>query len=133
MEVKVSEETYNFYLALDEWTPVVGHEVKVGEFKFAAIPNKEQIIILEVTSGAFVQNIPMDILTFILTSTKEKAVDYLKKVVGETLKQGLEKNDNVIEMITQMREKSLKRLGEMPPIYEVDIEAMLIKENRQLH
>lgn len=133
MEIKVSDEIYNFHLALDEWTPVAGHEIKVGDFKFSATPVDGNIIILEVTSGVIIKKMPLDMMVLLLTSTKENTIIYLRDVVGETLRNGLENDEKASQKIEDMRMKSIERLGDMPPIYEVDFNQMLEPNSIHLH
>lgn len=38
MDITVNEQTQQFYLALKKWFPVMGHEIKVGKYRFSAIP-----------------------------------------------------------------------------------------------
>lgn len=121
MKVKVNEQTQRFYLAADEWVPAVGHEMKVGTYRFSAIPLHESINISEVMSGMRVISIPMTCETWVLTSTREGAMKFLEKV-GECVKRMIEKQSNFDEHLEKQKKIVCERLGEMPPIEYVDMD-----------
>ncbi|MBG9610581.1 hypothetical protein [Bacillus toyonensis] len=119
MEIKVNEQAQRFYLAFDEWVPAVGHEIKVGQYRFCAIPLSESINILEVTSGVHAITIPIDMRIWMATSTKEDTMRFLEKA-GEGLKRILERQSNLDELLAKNIKIAFDRLGEMPPIEDVD-------------
>lgn len=43
MEIKVNEQTQRFYPVFDEQVPAVGHEIKVGQYRFCGIPLSNSI------------------------------------------------------------------------------------------
>ncbi|MCU5196477.1 hypothetical protein OCE52_16870 [Bacillus mobilis] len=132
MEIKVNEQTQRFYLAVDEWVPAVGHEIKVGKYRFSAIPLDESINISEVTSGVRAINVPMTVETWELTSTKEGTMKFLEKI-GERLKQIIGKQINFDEHLEKQRKIAVERLGEMPPIEDVDTDWMFEEESETVH
>lgn len=119
MEVTVSEEAKRFYLAFDKWQPAVGHEIKVGKYRFCAIPLSSVLNISEVTSGAKVLNIPMTLEIMMVTVSKEDSIEYFKQV-GQKLKQAIERANDFDEHISNMKQIAFERLGEMPPIEKFD-------------
>lgn len=89
MKIKVNEQTQRFYLAFDKWESVVGHEIKIGKYRFCAIPLSKGINISEVTSGSHFINVPMSVGLMLVTSTKEDTMQFYEKI-GERLKQKIE-------------------------------------------
>lgn len=89
MEIKVNEQTQRFHLAFEKWTPAVGHEIKVGKYRFCAIPLSKSINISEVTSGSKVLSIPISFNIWMRTSTKEDTMKLFEKI-GKHLKQKIE-------------------------------------------
>ncbi|MGE1044063.1 hypothetical protein ACQGRZ_28505 [Bacillus wiedmannii] len=119
MEIKVNEQAQRFYLAFDEWVPAVGHEIKIGQYRFCAIPLSKSINISEVTSGVHAMSIPIDFRIWMATSTKEDTMRFLEKA-GEGLKRILERQSNLEELLEKNKKIAFDRLGEMPPIEDVD-------------
>ncbi|AGE75853.1 hypothetical protein P9W99_19570 [Bacillus cereus] len=119
MEIKVNEQAQRFYLAFDEWVPAVGHEIKVGKYRFCAIPLSKSINISEVTSGVHAMSIPIDFRIWMATSTKEDTMRFLEKA-GEGLKRILKRQSNLDELLKKNKKIAFDRLGEMPPIEDVD-------------
>ncbi|MDA2637863.1 hypothetical protein PDQ79_25570 [Bacillus cereus] len=132
MEIKVNEQTQRFYLAFEKWEPVVGHEIKVGKYRFCAIPLSECINISEVTSGANVVNIPMSFETTMITASKEGAMKFFEKV-GERLKRKIESKKDFDEQLEKMKKTAFKRLGKMPPIENVDTDWIFDEVSDVLH
>ncbi|MED2037230.1 hypothetical protein P4V58_08285 [Bacillus wiedmannii] len=119
MEIKVNEQAQRFYLAFEEWVPAVGHEIKIGQYRFCAIPLSKSINISEVTSGVHAMSIPIDFRIWMATSTKEDTMRFLEKA-GEGLKRILERQSNLDELLEKNKKIAFDRLGEMPPIEDVD-------------
>lgn len=119
MKVTVNEQTQRFYLALDKWVDLVGHEIKVGKYRFCAIPLKDKINVSEVTTGAKVYNIPVDFTISVLTETKEGTIQFCYQI-GESLKRIIEKQNDFDSMLADMRKRAFERLGDMPQIVDVD-------------
>lgn len=132
MEIKVNEQSQRFYLAFEKWESAVGHEIKVGKYRFCAIPLSGCINISEVTSGAEVISIPMSLGVKILTRTKEGTMSFFEKV-GERLKQKIENKKDFDEQLNKIKNIAFERLGEMPPIENVDIDQILKKASDVLH
>lgn len=132
MKISVNEQAQRFYLAFEEWTPAVGHEIKVGKYRFSAIPMSGQINVSEVTSGCKVFNIPMTVESMMITATKEGTIKYCYKI-GESLKRLILKAPNFDEQLKQMKNESFERLGEMPPIEKVDTDWVFEDESEVLH
>ncbi|WP_242321142.1 hypothetical protein [Bacillus cereus group sp. BfR-BA-01312] len=119
MEIKVNEQSQRFYLAFDEWVPAVGHEIKVGKYRFCAIPLSDAINVSEITSGVKAISVPINLKVWMLTSTKEDTMKFLEKV-GEHLKLIIEERGNFDELLEKQKKIAFERLGEMPPIEDVD-------------
>jgi hypothetical protein len=119
MDIKVNEQAQQFHLALKKWTPVMGHEIKIGKYRFCAIPIGNQINISEVTTGAKVFNIPVDLTIHLITETKEGTIEFLYKV-GDSIKRIVDKQPDFDGVLSEMKKTAFERLGEMPPIQDVD-------------
>lgn len=102
MEIKVNEQAQRFYLAFDEWVPAVGHEIKVGKYRFCAIQLSDSINISEVTSGIHAISIPIDSRILMATSTKEDTMRVLAKA-GEGLRRILERQSNLDESLAKRK------------------------------
>ena len=114
MEITVSEEFQRFHLAFGEWITAFGHEIKVGEHRFCAIPLSKVINISEATSGMKVFDIPLDSTVMALTKTKADSVKYFKGV-GEQLERIIKSGVNKFEeQLSIARTEAVGRLGEMP-------------------
>lgn len=132
MEIKVNEQTQHFYLAFDEWVPAVGHEIKVGQYRFCAIPSSKCINISEVTSCVKIINIPLSIELIMVTATKEGTMQFLEKF-GESLKRKIESMKDFDEQLAQMKKRTLDFLGEMPSIEDVDTDWIFDEVSNVLH
>jgi hypothetical protein len=132
MEIRVNEQTQCFYLALDKWVDVVGHEIKIGKYRFCAIPIKDNINVSEVTTGAKVCNIPVDLTISLLTETKEGTIQFLYQI-GESIKRIIDKQVDFDGMLSDMKQAAFERLGEMPPIEDVDTDWITAEVNDVLN
>jgi len=132
MKIEVNEQTQKFYLALDEWLPVTGHGITVGEYKFCAIPMNDIVNVSEATSGCKVFNIPMNPEIIVATSTKENTIHFLSEV-GISLKGIIEKQSNFDEHVKKMRKVAFESLGEMPQIEDVDTDWVFEEESEVLN
>lgn len=132
MGITVNEQVQQFYLALEKWTPVMGHEIKIGEYRFCAIPIGNRINISEITTGARVFNIPVDLTISLITETKEDTIKFLY-YVGESIKRIIDKLDDFAGMLLEMKKTVFKRLGEMPPIKDCDTDWIFEKQSEVLN
>ncbi|PED84324.1 hypothetical protein CON65_02500 [Bacillus pseudomycoides] len=132
MKIKVNEQSQRFYLAFEKWESAVGHEIKVGQYRFCAIPLSESINISEVTSGVNAINIPMSLEIRMVTATKEETMKFFEKV-GERLKRIIESTKDFDDRLQKMKKTAFERLGEMPPIENVDIDWIFEKESEIVH
>ncbi|PEB52468.1 hypothetical protein COO03_11845 [Bacillus sp. AFS098217] len=132
MKIKVNEQSQRFYLAFEKWESAVGHEIKVGQYRFCAIPLSESINISEVTSGVNAINIPMSLEIRMVTATKEETMKFFEKV-GEHLKRIIESTKDFDDRLKEMKKTAFERLGEMPPIENVDIDWIFEEESEIVH
>ena len=126
MEIKVNEQPQQFYLALpDKWVPAAGHEIKVGDYRFCAIPIGNHINVSEITTGAKLMNIPVNFIIDLMTETKEGTIDFCCQI-GESIKRIIEKHDDFDGMLAEVKGIAIDRLGEMPKIesFEVGVSKM---------
>ncbi|TPE67989.1 hypothetical protein [Halalkalibacterium halodurans] len=124
MKIKVDPQAKRFYLAANEWVAVIGHEIRVGKYRFSAVPMSGSIVISDVRSGMKVFSTPMDFHTSFLTATKEDAMYFLLTIIGEALIEVIEKHKDFDEIMNKSAQTMIERLGEMPPIEAVDTDWM---------
>ncbi|HGO9433320.1 TPA: hypothetical protein ACLBZ7_004295 [Bacillus cereus] len=132
MEIKVNEQTQRFYLAFEKWEAAVGHEIKVGKYRFCAIPLSKSINISEVTSGVSIMSIPMSLELRIITATKEGTMQFFQKF-GKSLKQKIEGIQDFDEQLEKMKKMVFDRLGKRPPIEDVDTDWIFEEESEVVH
>lgn len=132
MDITVNEQAQQFYLALEKWSPVMGHEIKIGEYRFCAIPIGNRINISEVTTGARLFNIPVDLIIHLITETKEDTIKFLYEV-GESIKRVLDKQADFDGMLSEMKKTAFERLGEMPPVEDVDTDWIFENQSEVLN
>lgn len=121
MIISVDEQPKKFYVEGEkEWTPAIGHEIEVGEYRFWGIPfgNQEmgyKIKIAEVTSGKRITNftIPEDMLWAI--SDKKDKMTFLKKV-GSAMAKIIDKTSDFPIRLAESKKEISERLGCMPPV-----------------
>jgi len=124
LQITVDEQAQRFHLALDEWVGVVGHKIIVGKYQFCAIPLPNRINVSEITTGARLFSIPVDLAVDIMTETKEGMIQYLY-MVGESIKRTIDKQNDFDGMLADIKKQAFERLGEMPPIEDID-ESLII-------
>ena len=132
MNISVNEKTQQFYLALNEWEPVTGHGITVGDYRFCAIPAGKVINVSEVTSGCKVVTFPMTIGVTLSTATKEDALQFFHKI-GEYLKRIIKSHKNFGNEVERMRKVAFEKLGAMPPITDNDIDWIFEDESDDLN
>ncbi|MBU9711090.1 hypothetical protein [Evansella tamaricis] len=123
MSVSVDPNPKRFYLAVNKWLPVIGHEIKIDNYRFCAIPINDYINISEVTSGSKICNFPVNEFTRMATTTKEGSMAIFE-MIGMKLKTLIEKQEDINVRIKNNRDLAFHRLGEMPSIEYVDIEQL---------
>jgi hypothetical protein len=126
MKITVNNKIQRFYLAGSTWMPGVGHEVKVGNYRFSAIPTSKVLLISEVTSGCKLYEIPMTFIIKAQTSTKDTTMRFLQEV-GKHIEGIIEGMDTFDDRLQAMKEKAFERLGEIPDVEDVD-ESLLFEE-----
>lgn len=124
MKVTVDEQAKRFYLAFDKWESAVGHEIKVGEYRFSVIPLSDGLNISEVTTGSKVLIVPISIGIMMMTETKEDSIKYFEKI-GNYLKQFIERRNDFDTKLAEMKKTTFERLRKMPPIENVDIDCLV--------
>ncbi len=133
MEILVNEQPQRFYLAFDDkWRSAIGHEIKVGKYSFCAIPLNGCINVSESTLGVKILTIPMNIEIMMMTESKEGSIKFFNKI-GESLKRIIESTDNFDSQFEEMKKTVFKRLGEMPPIENIDLDMITANVNDVLN
>lgn len=121
MKITVNEQTQRFYLATGKWKSVVGHEIKVGKYRFCAIPLKDNVNVSEVTSGTKVFTIPMNLEIMMATESKKGSMKFFHKI-GESLNRVIEGANDFNAQLEEMKKIAFDRLGKMPPIENIDMD-----------
>ncbi|MDA4083826.1 hypothetical protein [Bacillus cereus] len=135
MKIKVNEQSQKFHLATaTHWESLIGHEIQVGNYRFSVIPVADQINVSEVTTGFKAISLPITEDVLMQTSTKEDTMRFLYKV-GKRMesivnKVGSSYLDNLIEDSMKL---NLERIGEMPPIEDVDTDWITAKFSDVTH
>ncbi|MEK5038929.1 hypothetical protein [Sporosarcina sp. FSL K6-3457] len=124
MGITVNEQPQYFNLAFEtegkpNWQQKVGHEIRVGPYRFCAIPLKGCINVSEVTTGLKIDEISLNPLFMAMTATQEDALVFFRYVIGPGLKGKIESSKNFDELLVRMQEKTFERLGEMPRVSDV--------------
>lgn len=120
MEIQVNDQPQRFYLALDYWAPVVGHEISIGKYRFCAIPMSKEINVSEVTSGNKVISIPIDNKFMGITGNKENTLLFFESI-GRVLAKKLITYPGFKEKLEEGRLNTIAKLGPMPPIQNVTV------------
>ena len=129
MKISVNEQTQTFYLAGNkEWVSAVGHEIRVGNYRFCAVPIKKGINISEVTSGAKILDIPFSQMSYLRTSSKEGTIHYFLEI-GERLLHLIEKSGDFDHITSLSKQKAVERLGDKPPVEDYDSDWIFAEES----
>lgn len=123
MKITVNEQPQRFHLAFKKWEPAVGHEIQVGEYRFCAIPLGNRINVSEVTTGMRLLVLPVNNRIWFETSTKEKSIKFFEGLGHQIAKQIMIDKSHFDKEFARMKKVSFDKLGEMPPIENVDITA----------
>lgn len=136
MEIKVNEQAQKFHLATNQgnWQPAIGHEIQVGKYRFCAVPMGYHINVSEVTTGVRAINVNITQEVWDETSTKEDTVKFLYKV-GKRMEEVINKvgSSNLDKLIEGSLKNNLEKIGEMPPIEDVDTDWMFEEESETVH
>ena len=132
MDIKVNEQTQRFYLAFEEWKPVTGHEIRVGKYRFCAIPLSQKINISEVTSGSKIFDVPLYEQVLPLVDTHENAMIFFYQL-GNRIQRIIEKNPDFDKKLSVMKSYMVEKLGEMPPIENVETDWIFEEESNVKH
>lgn len=127
MEIKVNEQAQKFHLAtnMGNWQQAIGHEIQVGKYRFCAIPMRYHINVSEVTTGVRAINVNITQEVWDETRTKEDTVKFLYKV-GKRMEEVINKVgiSYLDKLIEDSKKNNLEKIGEMPPIEDVDTDWM---------
>lgn len=123
MKISVNEQEQRFYLATKNgWQGAVGHEIKVGEYSFCAIPTNRAINVSEVSSGIKIADVPYSV--GFLEKGKNGVMELFEKI-GEDMKNVIKDNANFDKAVKQEKSKAIDLLGEKPQTENVNLEKML--------
>ncbi len=120
MKITVNEQLQQFYLATDIWRKAVGHEIKVGKYRFCSIPTKTGINVSEVSSGARLLEIPYSDNIIQLAEDKDGAIELFYEI-GESIERIIGEQINFDAAIKGLKKIAFDKLGEMPEIKNVEV------------
>lgn len=130
MKITVHEQEKRFYLAMNDWSPIVGLGFTIGKHSFCATPYGDEfsctIIFSEVTSGARVRIVELDFFDLIILDEKSKFIELIKSEAGK-IANALKKKPDLDNEILKMEYLAISKLGPKPPTEEVDFEGELNK------
>ncbi|MBE7098150.1 hypothetical protein [Bacillus cereus] len=136
MEIKVNKQAQKFHLATNQgnWQQAIGHEIQVGKYRFCAVPMGYHINVSEITTGVRAINVAITQEVWDETRTKEDTVKYLYKV-GKRMEEVINKvgSSNLDKLIADSKKNNLEKIGEMPPIEDVDTDWMFEEESETVH
>ena len=135
MEIKVNEQAQKFHLATaTRWISLIGHEIQVGKYRFCALPNGYHINVSEITTGFRAINISITQEVWDETRTKEDTVKFLYKVV-KRMEEIINKvgSSYLDKLIEDSKKLNLERIGEIPPIEDVDMDWMTDEISDVMH
>lgn len=113
MNIQVSEDKNEFFLAYEEWLPVEGHEIKVGNHRFCAAILEGEINVSEVLSGMKLFGVPLSKRTIESLETSEGTVRLFQDI-GSIIQSTMEGLPNFDSVIAAASAKAEKRLGKRP-------------------
>lgn len=120
MEITVNESAQCFQLAYeDHWKSAVGHEIKVGKYRFCAIPLRNSINVSEITSGTKVFEVDLAPEIIFMTGAKGSAMKFFEGL-GGALKEIINSANNFDESLAAIRKEAIERLGKALPVGDVD-------------
>ena len=123
MNIIIDDQPKRFYLAFNSrWIPAVGHEIRIGKYRFCVIIIKKTVNISEITSGTKVLEIPLNFAIFLRTETKEDALQFYKEVSERLLKLVIQNSAVLDERIKTIRQEAVSRLGEIPIVEIINID-----------
>lgn len=124
MDIKVNEQAQRFYLAYENgWIGGVGHEIKVGKYRFSAVPTENEIIVSELTTGMKFRDFPVTPL-IVVGLDKEGTINHLR-TIGTMIKKIINKIDDFDKRIKNGRKETTERFGKMPEIKNVNIDEII--------
>lgn len=121
MEIKVNDQLQRFYLAYGKgWIEAVGHEIKVGKYRFSAVPTEGRIIVSELTTGMKFRDFTVTPL-MLMAFDKDDTINHLM-TIGETIKETINETDNFDKYIEDGKKFTEEFLGEKPKTENADME-----------
>lgn len=122
MKIEVIAQPKIFWLAgKKSWIQAVGHEIKVGQYRFCVMGIDDVFNISEVTTGTKIFEVPINELTLMLTSTKEDTLAFFTDAIVPKLVRLVEKQgDKMKPQLKKYKKITNEMLGKMPPIEDFD-------------
>lgn len=120
MEIKVNDQLQRFQLAYGKgWIEAVGHEIKVGKYRFSAVPTGGKIVVSELTTGMKFRDFTVTPL-MLMKFDKDDTINHLM-TIGETIKEIINETDNFDKHIEDGKKTTEEFLGEKPKTENADI------------
>lgn len=126
MRVTVNEQEQLFYLATEDgWEGRIGHEMRIGDYKFCIIPFDDHINVSEVSSGFNVLSVPYSDID--LMALDETSIINLVWEITQTIQMIIDRSD-FDSIISRAKTDGINKLGEKP---ETDARIKKFKEKEE--
>ncbi|EAD8318976.1 hypothetical protein ACT36W_000778 [Listeria monocytogenes] len=127
--IKISEKDKVFQIAtVAGWVEQTGMQVTIDEIGFAIYPERTLTQIFlhvnEISSGASLFNIPINLIDFLDLNTRDKAIEYYKDNVIPLIQKKIEFNglDKFRKEVEKAKSYMLEKYGERPKIKDFEEE-----------
>ncbi|EPE3380620.1 hypothetical protein ACSH5D_002333 [Listeria monocytogenes] len=125
--IKISEEDKVFQIATKSgWVVKAGMQVTIDGIDFAIYPEgtltQVFLHVNEMSSGASLFNIPIDLIDFLDLNTRDKAIEYYKDSVIPLIRKKIEVNglDKFRKEVEKAKKYMVEKYGERPKIKDFE-------------
>ncbi|EIP5214645.1 hypothetical protein LS107_001636 [Listeria monocytogenes] len=127
--IKISEKDKVFQIATENgWVERTGMQVTIDGIDFAIYPERTLTQVFlhvnEISSGASLFNIPINLIDFLDLNTRDKAIEYYKDNVIPLIQKKIEFNglDKFRKEVEKAKSYMLEKYGERPKIKDFEEE-----------
>ncbi len=128
--IKISEKDKVFQIATKSgWVVKAGMQVTIDGIDFAIYPEgtltQVFLHVNEMSSGASLFNIPIDLIDFLDLNTRDKAIEYYKDSVIPLIQKKIEANglDKFRKEVEKAKSYMLEKYGGRPEIKDIEGES----------
>lgn len=125
--IKISEKDKVFQIATKSgWVVKAGMQVTIDGIDFAIYPEgtltQVFLHVNEMSSGASLFNIPIDLIDFLDLNTRDKAIEYYKDSVIPLIQKKIKANglDKFRKEVEKAKSYMLEKYGERPEIKDIE-------------